>query len=209
MDQMANSDEVLRHLLRSQSSSSAPIDFNFLIPNAKGLDNLFEAMGTNPEQQATEELNGQVARSGGNKVEISVFTAATEAFSKINTNCTIDESLRRCEPLVSKAKSENMRVRGYISVALGCPYEGPDVSPLRVAEMTRALLAMGVDEVSVADTTGMGTAPKTRELLKAIFGAGVAPNDLALHFHDTYGQALVNVLVGLEHGIRRFDSSVG
>ena len=144
-----------------------------------------------------------------NTLEISLFTAATEAFSKANTNCTIAESLGRCEPVVAAAKSENVRVRGYVSVALGCPYEGPDVDPNKVAEITRTLLAMGVDEVSVADTTGMGTAPKTQELMKALLDAGVAVDDLALHFHDTYGQALVNVIVGLENGVRVFDSSVG
>ena len=96
-----------------------------------------------------------------------------------------------------------------MSVALGCPYDGPDVPPQRVAELTRSLLEMGADEVSVADTTGMGTAPKTLKLLEALFAAGVSPHDLALHFHDTYGQALVNVCVGLEHGIRVFDSAVG
>ena len=147
--------------------------------------------------------------SASNSMEVSLFTAATETFSKTNTNCTIAESLDRCTPIVSLAKSRNIRVRGYVSVALGCPYEGPDVSPAKVAEITATLLEMGVDEVSVADTTGMGTAAKTQELLKALFGAGVAPKDLALHFHDTYGQALVNAVVGLEQGIRTFDSSVG
>ena len=113
------------------------------------------------------------------------------------------------KPIVSLAKSRNLRVRGYVSVALGCPYEGPNVSPPKVAELTATLLEMGADEVSVADTTGMGTAPRTQELLKALSAAGIANKDLALHFHDTYGQALVNAVVGLEHGIRTFDSSVG
>lgn len=144
-----------------------------------------------------------------NAMEISLFTAATEAFSKANTNCTIAESIERCRPIVSLAKDRDIRVRGYVSVALGCPYEGPDVSPMKVAEITASLLEMGVDEVSVADTTGMGTAPKTQELLKALFSAGISAHDLALHFHDTYGQALVNAVVGLEQGIRTFDSSVG
>lgn len=144
-----------------------------------------------------------------NTMEVSLFTAATETFSKTNTNCTIAESLERCRPIVSLAKSRNIRVRGYVSVALGCPYEGPDVSPAKVAEITATLLEMGADEISVADTTGMGTGPKTQELLKALFGAGILAKDLALHFHDTYGQALVNAVVGLEQGIRTFDSSVG
>ncbi|KAL9023301.1 MAG: hypothetical protein Q9196_007286 [Gyalolechia fulgens] len=143
------------------------------------------------------------------QMEISIFTAATEAFSKANTNCSIAESLERCTEIVALAKNRNIRVRGYVSVALGCPYEGPDVAPSKVADITTSLLEMGVDEVSVADTTGMGTAPRTRELLRALSATGIANQDLALHLHDTYGQALVNAVVGLEHGIRTFDSSVG
>ena len=100
-------------------------------------------------------------------------------------------------------------MRGYVSVALGCPYEGPDVPASKVADITATLLEMGVDEVSVADTTGMGTPPRTQQLLKTLSAAGIASHDLALHFHDTFGQALVNAVVGLEHGIRTFDSSVG
>lgn len=250
---MANSSEILNHLLGSPPTSPAPIAFNFLVPNIKGLHNFLKASGSDnapiPSQDPTEmptppaspifdeseEIGKQVPlastedpnempsdRSGKDKstqpdrpsvffnsVEVSLFTAATETFSKKNTNCTIAESLERCRPIVSLAKSRQIRVRGYVSVALGCPYEGPDVSPRKVAEITANLLEMGADEVSVADTTGMGTAPKTQELLKALFGAGIAAKDLALHFHDTYGQALVNVVVGLEQGIRTFDSSVG
>ena len=117
--------------------------------------------------------------------------------------------MERFKPILSLAKTKNIKVRGYVSVALGCPYEGPNVDPHKVAEVTATLLEMGADEVSVADTTGMGTAPKTKELLKALSAAGIVNHDIALHFHDTYGQALVNTLVGLEHGIRTFDSSVG
>lgn len=100
-------------------------------------------------------------------------------------------------------------MRAYISVALGCPYEGPDVDPHKVAELAVSLLEMGAREISVADTTGQGTAPKTKELLKTLAAAGIANEDLALHFHDTYGQALVNTMVGLEHGVRTFDAAVG
>ena len=153
--------------------------------------------------------NKDSSTASGSTIEISLFTAATEAFSKANTNCSIAESIERFKPIIEEAKSRNIRVRGYVSVALGCPYEGPNVSPSKVAEITTTLLELGADEVSVADTTGMGTAPRTRELLKALSAAGISTHDLALHFHDTYGQALVNTVVGLEHGIRTFDSSVG
>lgn len=140
--------------------------------------------------------------------EVSIFMAATESFSQKNTNCSIAESLTRFRPLINQAVARGVNVRAYISVALGCPYEGPDVSPHKVAELAAALLEMGADEVSVADTTGMGTAPRTAELLKTLSAAGVQNEDIALHFHDTYGQALVNTLVGLEHGITTFDSAV-
>ena len=110
---------------------------------------------------------------------------------------------------MSKAKDMGLNVRAYISVALGCPYEGPDVDPHKVADLAVNLLEMGANEISVADTTGMGTAPKTAELLKALTAAGVDKHDLALHFHDTYGMALVNSVVALEHGVRTFDAAVG
>jgi hydroxymethylglutaryl-CoA lyase len=143
------------------------------------------------------------------QVELSIFTAATESFSQKNTNCSIAESLKRFEPIMAGAKDAGINVRAYISVALGCPYEGPNVDPHKVAEIAVSLLEMGADEISVGDTTGMGTAPKTRELLTTLFAAGVEKNDLALHFHDTYGQALVNSVVALEQGIRTFDAAVG
>lgn len=153
-------------------------------------------------------VNYDVTQAPAVSTEVSVFTAATESFSKANLNCSISESLERCKPIISLAKSKNIRVRGYVSVAVGCPYEGPSVSPSRVAEITATLLDIGVYEVSLADTTGMGQKPRIQELFKALKSAGIASNVLALHFHDTYGQALVNATLGLEYGIRTFDSSV-
>lgn len=164
------------------------------------------------EMSSTPNTTAQSSGPGmgsSNTAEISLFAAATESFSHRNTNCSIAESLSRSTPIIDLAKRHSIRVRGYISVALGCPYEGPDVDPHKVAEMTCQLLEMGCDEVSVADTTGMGTVPKTRKLLQTLKDAGVLMEDVALHFHDTYGQALVNTVVGLEAGVRVFDSSVG
>ncbi|OJJ80533.1 hydroxymethylglutaryl-CoA lyase [Aspergillus glaucus CBS 516.65] len=198
--QMASTAEICEQLLQSPPESQTAIAYNYLVPNVKGLENLIKVMEAN---------TSGIPSKSTTSTEVSIFTAATEAFSKTNTNCTIDESLERFRPVVSLAKNKNIRVRGYVSVALGCPYEGPDVSPTKVADVTASLLEMGADEVSVADTTGMGTAPRTAELLRTLKAAGIANNDLALHFHDTYGQALVNTIVGLENGIRIFDSSVG
>ncbi|GAB7352795.1 hypothetical protein MBLNU459_g3416t1 [Dothideomycetes sp. NU459] len=141
--------------------------------------------------------------------EVSIFLAATESFSQRNTNCSIAESLERFRPLMAASRDQGYGVRAYISVALGCPFEGIDVDPHKVAELAASLLEMGADEIAVADTTGMGTAPRTRELLRTLSTAGIRNDDLALHFHDTFGQALVNTLVGLEHGVRTFDSAVG
>lgn len=141
--------------------------------------------------------------------EVSIFMAATESFSKKNTNCSIQESLDRFAPLMAESRKAGYPVRAYISVALGCPFEGPDVDPHRVADLAASLLEMGADEISVADTTGMGTAPRTRKLLQTLKEAGIRSEDLALHFHDTFGQALINTMVSLEHGIRTFDSAVG
>ncbi|KAL3462924.1 CLN3 protein-domain-containing protein [Aspergillus heterothallicus] len=203
--QMASTAEICEHLLQTPPQSHHTIAYNYLVPNVKGLEALIKVMDATGVQASTEDSETKPPTT----TEVSLFAAATEAFSKANTNCTIQESLERIRPIVALAKTKDIRVRGYVSVALGCPYEGPDVSPSKVADITATLLEMGADEVSVADTTGMGTAPRTMELLKALKAAGIANTDLALHFHDTYGQALVNTIVGLEHGIRIFDSSVG
>lgn len=254
--QMANSADVLNHILGHPPSSSTPIAYNFLVPNLKGLENFLQvlkesqspraeqtstplfaknassqipppspkartvataptASKANPPNSNSQQTRAKESEQAANSsdasfsTEISVFTAASEAFSQANTNCSIAESLERCKPIILLAKSQNIRVRGYVSVALGCPYEGPHVPPAKVAEITTTLLELGVDEVSVGDTTGMGTAPRTQELLKVLSSSGISHKDLALHFHDTYGQALVNAMVGLEHGIRTFDCSVG
>lgn len=157
---------------------------------------------------ATEAMSTSNERNG-HKHEVSIFMAATETFSKKNTNCTIQESLDRFAPLMAESRKAGFPVRAYISVALGCPFEGPDVDPHKVADIAASLMEMGADEISVADTTGMGTAPRTQKLLQTLREAGIRNEDLALHFHDTFGQALINTMVSLDHGIRTFDSAVG
>jgi len=138
--------------------------------------------------------------------EVAVFAAASEAFSQRNINCSISESLSRFEPIMDAARSHGVRVRGYVSCVLGCPYEGK-VSAAQVAPVAKALHDMGCYEVSLGDTIGTGTAGDTRRLFEVV--SAVVPRDqLAGHFHDTYGQALANVYASLLEGISVFDSSV-
>ncbi|PNS16745.1 3-hydroxymethyl-3-methylglutaryl-CoA lyase, cytoplasmic [Sphaceloma murrayae] len=230
--QMAASDEIMKSILSSPPPSSSAVTYQWLLPNMRGLETFNSLHG--PSQAGTSaappndsgpalntssmDPNAMPSNSSPSAAqsaapsashEISIFLAATESFSRKNTNCSIAESLQRFQPLMSSARDNSVPVRAYISVALGCPFEGPDVSPHKVAELAATLLEMGADEIAVADTTGMGTAPRTRELLKTLEKAGIRSGDLALHFHDTYGQSLMNVLVGLEHGVRTFDAAVG
>ncbi|WP_110994598.1 hydroxymethylglutaryl-CoA lyase [Pseudomonas sichuanensis] len=138
--------------------------------------------------------------------EVAVFAAASEAFSQRNINCSISDSLKRFEPIMDAARSHGVRVRGYVSCVLGCPYEG-FVQAEQVAPVARALHQMGCYEVSLGDTIGTGTAGDTRRLFEVV-GKDVPRAQLAGHFHDTYGQALANVYASLLEGIAVFDSSV-
>lgn len=204
---MDNSSEILQHLLQNPLPSANPLTFSFLAPNIKGLNNAFEVLSQHPSSFATENAPPTKDKPG---LEIAVFAAATESFSRKNLNCDIATSLSRFREVIQAAKdTHSLRVRAYISVVLGCPFEGYDVDPHRVAEIATGLLEMGADEIALGDTTGMGTAPRTKELLNCLRAAGVRNEDLAMHFHNTYGQALVNTAVALEHGIRTFDCSVG
>lgn len=202
---MAASDKVLASLLQEPPSTLGSMTYQWLLPNMKGLDNFLQVM------QAGQHPTSSTSTTTGTSTtqEVSIFLAATESFSKRNTNCTIAESLERFAPLISSARSAGYSTRAYISVALGCPFEGADVDPHVVASLAAALLEMGADQISVADTTGMGTAPSTRRLLETLKQAGIRSEDIAMHFHDTFGQALVNTLVALEYGVRAFDSAVG
>ena len=154
----------------------------------------------------TPNMKGFEAAIAAKADEVAVFVAASETFSQKNINCSIAESLDRARPIFDAAKANEVRVRGYISCVLGCPYEG-DVDPRRVAEIAHALYRMGAYEVSLGDTIGTGTAGKTQALLKAC-AQRVPVTALAGHFHDTYGQALTNVYAALELGVATFDCSV-
>lgn len=138
--------------------------------------------------------------------EVAVFAAASEAFSQRNINCSISESLQRFEPIMDAARQHGVKVRGYVSCVLGCPYEG-DVKPEQVARVSRELYAMGCYEVSLGDTIGTGTAGATRTMFEVV-SADVPREKLAGHFHDTYGQAMANIYASLLEGISVFDSSI-
>jgi isopropylmalate/homocitrate/citramalate synthase len=154
----------------------------------------------------TPNMKGFDAAAAAGADEVAVFVAASETFSRKNINCGIAESLERAQPIFAAAKSRGIRVRGYISCVLGCPYEG-DVDPRTVAQIAAALFASGAYEVSLGDTIGVGTAGKAAALF-ALVAERVPVAALAGHFHDTYGQALTNVYAAMETGVATFDCSV-
>jgi len=177
--QMADHTEVLERIRRK-----AGVDYPVLTPNLKG----FEA-----------------ARAAG-ATEVAIFGAASEAFSRRNINCSIAESLERFRPVTDAARNANIKVRGYISCAVGCPYEG-EIEPDKVADVAEALFHMGCYEISLGDTIGVGTPAKMQRMIKAC-AARVPIEQLAGHYHDTYGQALANIYASLELGVATFDSSI-
>ena len=177
--QMADHTEVLERLRRKPG-----VDYPVLTPNLKG----FEA-----------------ARAAGAR-EVAIFGAASEAFSRKNINCSITESLQRFEQVANAAKQSGIKVRGYVSCVLGCPYEG-EVTPSKVAEVAGALYDMGCYEVSLGDTIGVGTPGRTKAMIEACTKR-VPVAKLAGHYHDTYGQALANIYASLEAGVTTFDSSI-
>ncbi|MCH8177274.1 MAG: hydroxymethylglutaryl-CoA lyase [Proteobacteria bacterium] len=177
--QMAASDEVFKGIHKR-----ADVTYPMLVPNMKGLDAALEA----------------------GVEEIAIFAAASETFSQKNINCSIGESIERFRRVTEKASAENLRIRGYISCVLGCPYEG-EVSLDTVAEVAARLLDQGCYEISLGDTTGVGTPAKARAMVEQV--SEVVPvSQLAAHFHDTYGQGLANLHAVLQCGISVIDSSV-
>ena len=149
---------------------------------------------------------GYVRALAAGASEVAVFTAASEQFNRTNTNAGIDESLQRFAPVLERARADGIAVRGYVSTVLGCPYQG-EVPLADVVRVARALHAMGCHEISLGDTIGVGTPRKARAMLRAV-AAEVPMAALAVHFHDTYGQALANIAACLEDGVRVVDSAV-
>ncbi|MDP3705224.1 MAG: hydroxymethylglutaryl-CoA lyase [Legionellaceae bacterium] len=177
--QLADNEDVYRSIIKPDH-----VIFSALVPNERGMEKAIDA---------------------GIK-EIAIFTAASELFNQRNINCSIAESIARFKPVMSLAKRHNIRIRAYISCVLGCPYEG-DISPKQVVHVTHQLLELGVDELDLGDTIGVGTPKQTQSLVETL-RTFVPLAKISMHFHDTYGQAIANIYAALECGINRFDSSV-
>jgi len=178
--QMANSEDVLAQIKRNKNTAYAA-----LVPNLKGFERAVSA-----------------------KTDIvAIFTAASEAFAQRNTNCSIDENFNRFGPVFDRAKELDIPVRGYVSCVMGCPYQG-DVPVGDVAEVAERLLNMGCYEVSLGDTIGIGDPRRTKLLIEAV-AERIPVEKIAVHFHDTYGQALANILRAIDLGVRTIDSAVG
>lgn len=178
--QMADTDEVYRNIPKDPG-----VEYPVLVPNMKGLERALDAGVTS----------------------IAIFTAASETFNKRNINMSIDESFENYAPVAARALSDGMRVRGYVSTALGCPYEG-EVPPEKVLEVAARLLDLGCYEVSIGDTIGVGTPMQAQGVIGMLLQV-IPASKLAMHFHDTRGTALANTLAALEMGIATFDASSG
>jgi isopropylmalate/homocitrate/citramalate synthase len=179
--QLADADELMTRLERRDA-----VRYPVLVPNARGLERA-EAAGADA---------------------VCVFTAASEPFARANINMSIAESIEAFRPVVERAHERGWWSRGYVSTAFGCPYQGP-VGEAAVVGVAMELLRLGVDELSIGDTIGVAGPSDVRRVLSALLGAGIAPGQLAMHFHDTRGTALANVVAALELGIRTFDASTG
>lgn len=185
--QMAHSSDVLKHCLELQAHGHIEKHINLpvLVPNLRGLHD---------------------AVSAGAR-EVAIFGAASESFSQANINCSINESLERFAEVVKDAAAHNVRVRGYLSTAFSCPFEG-DIDPMKVARLAERYLELGVYEVSFGDTVGGATPRSVRKLLEHLKSA-VSHHKVAMHFHDTRGMALANILASLDYGVSVFDASIG
>lgn len=177
--QMADSAEIMDKITRKDG-----VSYPVLTPNLKGFEGAMAVGAT----------------------EVAIFGAASESFSQKNINCSIEESLERFRPVVEAAKEQGVLVRGYVSCVVGCPYEG-EIAPEKVADVSAKLYEMGCYEISLGDTVGVGTPGKVKDMLAAV-SAKVPMEKLAVHFHDTYGQALANIYAALEMGVATVDSSV-
>jgi len=178
--QLADSEEVFRRIRRAPG-----VTYSALVPNEQGLDRALAARVD----------------------KIAVFTAASETFNQKNINASIDESIARFEPVIRRARAARIPIRGYVSTAFWCPFEGR-IAPSKAVEVCRRLVDAGVDELSIGDTIGKAVPDEVKQLLEALLPS-TPPGTIALHFHDTYGHAVENALAGWRMGIEAFDSSAG
>ena len=179
--QLADADELMARLDRRPG-----VRYPVLVPNARGMD----------------RAEGAAADA------ICVFTAASEAFTRANINMTITESIDAFRPVIDRAREHGWWTRGYVSTAFGCPYQG-EVGEAAVVAVAQQLLELGVDELSIGDTIGVAAPADVRRVMGALDTAGIGADRLAMHFHDTRGTALANVVTALELGLRTFDASTG
>lgn len=177
--QLADSIDVFKEIIKPES-----VTFSALVPNIKGME---------------------VAIASGVQ-EIAIFTAASETFNQKNINCSIKDSIERFKPVMLLAKENNIKVKAYISCVLGCPYEG-SISPNKVLDVMHELINLGVHELDLGDTIGVGTPKQTTDLIEKIRNF-IPLNQISMHFHDTYGQAIANIYSALICGVTKFDSSV-
>lgn len=177
--QLADNESVFSRIIQDPA-----ITYSALVPNEQGMMNA---------------LNAKVK-------SIALFTAASELFNQRNINCSINDSIKRFIPVIKLAKANSITIRGYISCVLGCPYEG-EIKAQQVVDVLKRLIDLGVDEISLGDTIGVGTPKQTKLLLDKVLPI-LPTQQLAMHFHDTYGQAIANIYASLQQGVHRFDSSV-
>ena len=180
--QLADSDAVFAEITKTKTKG---LIYSALVPNVQGMERAI-ASGVN---------------------EIAIFTAASESFSQNNINCSIAESLKRFEPVMDLARQLQIPVRGYLSCVLGCPFEG-EITSDQVLKLAHELLQLGCYELSFGDTIGIGTPLKAKRLVSVMLAGGIPLASIALHFHNTYGQALANIYACLELGVSIFDSAV-
>ena len=177
--QLSDGVEVYQQIIKHPD-----VVYSALVPNELGMEHALDA----------------------NIQKICVFTAASESFTQKNIHCSIEESLERFKTVLIAAKAHNIPVRGYISCVLGCPYEGV-INPEKVTDVAKKLIQLGCDEIGLGDTIGTGTPEKTKKLIEKVT-QHVSLDQISMHFHDTYGQAIANIYASLQMGIQSFDSSV-
>jgi isopropylmalate/homocitrate/citramalate synthase len=205
--QLADAEQVVANI-----EHNPDVRYTALVPNAHGMERAARvARWTAPDDMKSRERTDHDVPKDGNRGRalqgIAVFTAASETFSQKNTNAGIAETLVRFEPVIAEARAASLWVRGYVSTAFGCPFEG-EVSAAAVVNVAGSLIELGVDEVAVSDTIGVATPKQVEEIVDAV-RSSVDVDRIALHFHDTRGTALANVLAGLLLGVTTFDASAG